>query len=259
MSNPRISVAIITKNEVADIGACLKSVSDWTTEIVVVDSGSTDGTQEICRRFGAMVIETPDWPGFGRQKNRAIEACTGDWILSLDADETVPPKLRDEILTAARSDGNVAFRIPRLSSFCGRDIHHSGWRPDYVTRLFRSGTAKFSDDLVHERLTVAGDVGTLKESLMHASFDSIEELIDKINAYSTAGARMLHQKERKASMSSAVLRASWAFFRTYVLRLGFLDGREGFIIAFSAAEGTFYKYVKQMLMLEQGDDHGRRA
>jgi len=153
-----ISVVIITKNEEANIERCLRSV-DWADEIIVLDSGSTDRTVEISQELGARVSVTADWPGFGPQKNRALEQATGDWVLSLDADEWVTPDLREEILNVISGpEGAVGFRVPRLSSFCGRFMRHSGWWPDYVTRLFRRGAAKFSDDVVHERVIAEGKV-----------------------------------------------------------------------------------------------------
>lgn len=242
-----LSVIIITKNEAANIRACLESVA-WADEIIVVDSGSTDGTAAICREFTPHVYVLDDWPGFGAQKNRALTYATKDWILSLDADERVPPELRAEIQSAIREGREDAYEIPRLSSFCGRDIHHSGWRPDYVTRLFRRGAGRFSDDLVHERVIVSGSTAKLRESILHESFRDAEELLSKINHYSTAGALMLHQKNRTASLKKAVAHALWAFLRSYILRAGFLDGREGFMLAVSTAEGTYYRYVKLLLL-----------
>jgi hypothetical protein len=244
----KLSVTIITKNEADNIRACLESVA-WADEIVVVDSGSSDETVNICKALGAQVHTTSDWPGFGVQKNRALSHATGEWVLSLDADERVTPELRSEIETVLNGlDGHAAFRMPRLSSFCGRYMHHSGWYPDYVTRLFQHGTALFSDDLVHERLIVNGSVGTLRQSLLHETFHDLEELLTKINQYSTAGAQMLSEKNRTATLKKAVGHALWAFFRTYVIRAGFLDGREGFMLAVSTAESAYYRYAKLMLM-----------
>jgi glycosyltransferase involved in cell wall biosynthesis len=244
----KLSVIIITKNEADNIRACLESVA-WADEIVVVDSGSSDDTVNICKTLGAQVHTTADWPGFGVQKNRALSHATGEWVLSLDADERVTPELRSEIETTLNvPHGHAAFRIARLSSFCGRYMRHSGWYPDYVTRLFHRGSAEFSDDLVHEQLVVRGAVGTLKENLLHYTFNDLEQLLAKINQYSTAGAQMLHEKNKTASLKKAVAHAVWAFFRTYLLRAGFLDGREGFMVAVSTAEGTYYRYTKLMLL-----------
>jgi glycosyltransferase involved in cell wall biosynthesis len=242
-----LSVVIITKNEEAGIRRCLESVT-WADEIVVLDSGSTDATVRICREYTQHVLET-DWPGFGPQKNRALERATGDWVLSLDADEWVTRDLRDEILNAiSKPDGAMAFRVPRLSSFCGRFMRHSGWWPDHVTRLFRRGAARFSDDVVHERVIAEGKTGTLRQPIMHETFVDLEDLLQKMNNYSSLAAREMHQSARKAGLAGAVLRGLWAFIRTYFLRGGFLDGREGFMLAVATAEGTYYRYAKLMLL-----------
>ncbi len=244
----KLSVIIITKNEADNIRACLDSVR-WADEIIVVDSGSSDDTVDICKASGAQVYMTADWPGFGMQKNRALSHATGEWVLSLDADERVTPELRSEIESALNDPhGQDAFRMPRLSSFCGRYMRHSGWYPDYVTRLFHRGAARFSDDLVHESLIVNGSVGKLRQPLLHETFHDLEELLTKINHYSTAGAQMLSEKGKSATLKKAVSHAVWAFFRTYILRAGFLDGREGFMVAVSTAESTYYRYVKLMLL-----------
>ncbi len=244
----KLSVIIITKNEAENIRACLESVK-WADEIIVVDSGSSDDTVNICKELGAQVHTTSDWPGFGIQKNRALSLATGTWVLSLDADERVTAELRSEIEAVLNDPhGYDAFRMPRLSSFCGRYMRHSGWHPDYVTRLFLRGAARFSDDLVHETLIVDGSVGKLRQSMLHETFHDLEELLAKMNQYSTAGARMLSEKSKKASLKKAVGHALWAFFRTYILRAGFLDGREGFMLAVSTAESSYYRYAKLMLL-----------
>lgn len=242
-----LSVIIITLNEAHAIRACLESVA-WADEIIVVDSGSTDDTLAICREFTPQVY-SHDWPGFGPQKNCALDYAGKEWVLSLDADERISPELRDEIQAAMAAPGTyLAFKMPRLSSFCGRFMRHSGWWPDYVTRLFKRGSARFSDDLVHERLIVDAATGTFKFPLLHDTYRDLEEVLDKVNSYSTAGARMLDQKQRKAGLSTAVLHGLWAFVRTYFLRRGFLDGREGFMLAVSNAEATYYRYIKLMLL-----------
>ena len=224
-----ISIIIITKNEANSIEDCLKSTL-WADEVIVVDSASDDETVLICKKYGAKVFQN-DWQGFGKQKNYALSQATGDWILSMDADERITPKLEREIKSLlAAPNKNVAWKIPRLSSLCGKYIQHCGWRPDYVTRLFKRNHAKFSDDIVHEKLIVDGQVGILKNHLLHESIENLDELLSKMNQYTSAGALMLYEQNKKTSLSKAVLKALWAFFRCYILRAGFLDGKEGFII-----------------------------
>ena len=246
----KLSVIIITRNEAANIRDCLESVA-WADEIIVVDSGSSDATAEICGEFGAQV-HNHDWPGFGKQKNRALGYATNEWVFSIDADERVTPGLRAAIESVLRNEGDacVGYRVSRLSSYCGRFMRHSGWHPDYIVRLFRREAAHFSDDLVHERLLIEGETGQLDGELLHYAFDNLEEVLHKVDHYSSAGAAMLHQRGRPASLPGAVLRGLWSFLRTYVLRGGFLDGREGFMLAVSNAEGTYYRYLKLMLLNE---------
>jgi glycosyltransferase involved in cell wall biosynthesis len=243
-----LSVIVIARDEARVIERCLASVA-WADEIIMLDAASTDGTPEIARRLKAKVTVTPDWPGFGPQKNRALELASGDWVLSLDADEWVTPELRAEIEQVLKAPGaSAAFRLPRLSSYCGRFMRHSGWWPDYVTRLFRRGAARFSADLVHERLLVDGTVGTLRASLMHEAIVDLDDALNKMNAYSTAGAMMQAERGKTGSLTRAVLHGAWTFVRTYVLRRGFLDGRAGFMLAVSNAEGAYYRYLKLALL-----------
>ncbi len=252
MTDSRVSltVIVITFNERAMIRRCLESVS-WADEIVVVDSGSTDGTAAICREYTAHVIET-DWPGFGPQKNRALGHATGEWVLSLDADEFLTEEAQAEIRDTVRSRPSVdAFRIPRLSSYCGRYMRHGGWYPDYVVRLFRQGRARFSDDLVHERLLVSGTIGTLQTPLRHETYRDLEEVLHKIDAYSSAGAAMAVAAGKWGGLAPALRHGAWAFIRTYLLRLGLLDGAEGLMLAISNAETAYYKYLK-MAQLNKG-------
>lgn len=241
-----LSVIIITKNAAAHISTCLASVA-WADEIIVVDAGSNDATLSLCRAFDAKVFTSADWPGFGPQKNRALSHATGEWILSIDADEQVTPALRDAIQTVLRDPHYSAYRLPRRSQYCGYWMRHGGWWPDYVIRLFRHGAAHFSDDLVHERLCVTqGAIGTLSTPLLHYPFTNFEEVLDKINRYSSAGAQMRHRQGQQGGLRRALAHGFWAFLRTYVLRAGFLDGRAGFMLAVSNAEGVYYRYLKLM-------------
>lgn len=245
-----VSVIVIAKDEEAAIGDALRSAA-WADEIVVVDGGSSDRTVEIAQGLGARVVVREDWAGFGVQKNRALDAATHEWVLSLDADERVPDELRAEIAAAVAKPAHDAYEMPRLSRYCGRFMRHGGWWPDHVTRLFRRGKARFSDDLVHERLVIDGSTGRLANHLVHYAFDDFEEVLRKVDQYSTANARMLHQRGRRGSLTSAIAHGAWAFFRTYVLRAGFLDGRHGFMLAVSNAEGTYYRYLKLMLLQDK--------
>lgn len=240
----KITVILITYNAAAHLEKCLDSVT-WADEIIVLDSGSSDATLEICRKYTKKVYLSEDWQGFGVQKNRVLAYAQGEWVLSLDADEVISEDLQFEIQQAIQDTEFTAFKISRLSRLMGRWIRHSGWQPDYVTRLFRRECARFSDDLVHEKLEVQrGKVGTLHSQMLHYTYDSLEQLIEKTNRYSTDSAKMLYAKGQPSSLNKAIFHGVWAFLRTYLLRRGFLDGREGFLIAVAQAEVTFYRYVK---------------
>jgi glycosyltransferase involved in cell wall biosynthesis len=242
---PTLSVILITRNEESNLDDCLASLEGVAQQIVVVDSNSTDRTLEIANNYGALMAYPTDWPGFGPQKNRALDLATGDWVLSLDADERLTPALKSEILTAMNHSALVdCFAIPRLSWYCGRFIRHSGWSPDYVERLFKRGTARFSDDLVHERLIPNGTVAKLKNPMLHYSFMNYAQVLDKLNRYSSASAEQAFLRGKKSNPAKAVLHGMWAFIRTYILRAGFLDGPQGFALAVSNAHGTYYRYMK---------------
>ena len=245
----RLSVIVITRNERSNISDCLQSLT-FADEVVVLDNASTDGTADIARSLGARVTVTKDWPGFGPQKNRALDLAGGEWVLSIDADERVTPELREEILATISGVPTLnVFSFPRLSRYCGQYMLHSGWNPDLVVRLFRRGSVRFSDDLVHERLVTCEPVERLKAPLLHHSFPDFESVLDKVNRYSSAGAEGMSKKGKTASLSSAIGHGVWAFFRTYIFRLGFLDGQLGLALAISNAEGTYYRYAKRWLMI----------
>jgi glycosyltransferase involved in cell wall biosynthesis len=245
---PSLSAIVITKNEEAVIERCLESVQ-WVDEIIVVDSGSSDGTVRIAQERHARLVVTPDWPGPGPQRNRAIDHATKDWILALDADEWVSPQLHEEILTVIGDPGRYAgYRIPRLSSYCGRPMRHGGWWPDHVSRLFKRGRARFGGGIVHDHLVPDGPLGRLRNPLLHEAITDLDDMLLKLNSYSTWGAQTLHENGRHAGLATALGHGAWTFLRTYLFRAGFLDGREGFMLAVSNAEGAYYKYLKLMLM-----------
>jgi len=240
----QLSVIIITRNEEANIADCLKSV-DFADEVIVLDNASSDNTAQIARSLGASVHSTTDWPGFGPQKNRALALATGEWVLSIDADERVTPDLREEILgELTRADAANCFAIPRSSWFCGRFIQHSGWTPDYVDRLFKAGSAKFSDDLVHEKLLHVESVVPLKNPLLHYSHRNFSDVLLKIDRYSTASAEQAYANGKQASVVGAVGHGFWAFIRTYFFKAGFLDGEHGVALAIANAEGSYYRHLK---------------
>lgn len=243
MKETTLGVAIITRNAAARLAECLAAVS-FADDIVLIDGGSTDGTVEIARTHNARVLQQTDWPGFGPQKNRALDALTTDWILSIDADEIVTPELAAAIRAAVSAPAADVYAVDRLSSFCGHWIHHSGWYPDWIPRLFKRGAARFSDDLVHERLVFDTPAQRLTGKLMHYSYEDFETVVRKLDAYSTAGALQRHAAGKRGSFGKALGRGAWAFLRTYLLRRGFLDGRAGFMIAVFNAETVYYRFLK---------------
>jgi glycosyltransferase involved in cell wall biosynthesis len=249
----RLSVAIITLNEERNLADCLASVA-FADEIVVVDGGSQDRTCEIARAAGARVVTQNDWLGFGAQKNRAIDACSGDWVLSVDADERVPAALRDEMQAALSDPKFDVYEMPRSSYYCGRFMRHSGWWPDHVRRLFRRGSARFSSAPVHESLQTDARIGRLNHPLEHWSFRTMEQVLHKVNHYSSLSAPVVLQRGHRPTVATAVLHGIAAFLRTYVLRRGFLDGAHGFMLAVSNAEGSYYRYIKAMLLHQQSRD-----
>lgn len=244
-----LSIVLITYNEAERLAACLASVA-FADEVIVVDNGSTDGTVELARSLGARVLQTPDWPGFGPQKNRAVDLAQGHWVFSIDADEQVTPQLRESILAVVQAPaqtGYAAYSLNRSSSYCGQYMRHSGWYPDRILRLFCRGSARFSDDVVHESLQTTGAVGHLQGDLLHQSFADFDVVLDKVNRYSSASAKALAGHGKRGSVLKAVLHGFWAFVRTYVFRRGFLDGQLGLALAISNAEGTYYRYMKLWL------------
>lgn len=243
-----LSVAVITKNEAHNIADCLSSVV-FADQVVVLDSGSTDGTTEIARSLGAEVSISSDWQGFGVQKNRALDAATSDWVLSLDADERVTPELAREIQAhlAQISGQPPAFALPRLTQFCGVWIRHCGWTPDYVLRLFQRGEARFTEDLVHEKLQmIRADtpVVRLKNPLLHYSYPTPEHYWRKLQRYSQDWARQRYARGERATIARAALSGLTAFVRSYVFQLGFLDGAMGFAVCTMQAQSAFGKYFE---------------
>ena len=243
---PRLSAIVITKDEARNISDCLVALA-FCDERIVVDSGSTDDTVKLAEAKGAHVV-LHVWQGFGPQKNFALSLAKGDWVLSIDADERVSPALATEIAETMKTGLAEGYELPRSSTFCGRPMRHSGWFPDYVLRLFRRGQARFSDDAVHERVICDGTIGRLLQPLLHYPVARLEDALSRTDRYSTAGAEMLAKSGHRVSFMSGIAHGLWTFIRAYVLRAGFLDGREGFLLAVANAEGTYYRYMKAWLM-----------
>jgi glycosyltransferase involved in cell wall biosynthesis len=243
-----LSVALITRNEAANLPRTLLSVR-WAQEIVIVDSGSVDATLEIARSAGARVFEEP-WKGFAAQKNSAISHTTCDWILSLDADEEVSPALAREIQALLVGEpAFAAYRIPRLNHFLGRPLRHGGYWPDPKLRLFRRGAASFLDRPVHETMQADGPVGTLKGHLIHHCYPTLEDYIVHMNRYSTISAQALIGSGRAGRfwpwlVWTALLNPAATFLYNYIVRLGFLDGREGLLQHLNHSVYIHWKFVK---------------
>ena len=243
-----LSVAIITRNEETNLPRTLESVR-WADEVVIVDSGSTDGTVEIAWRFGAKIIQE-SWHGFGKQKNLAIEQCSGKWILSLDADEEVSEALAEEIEALLAGTPDVdAYLLPRRNLFLDRWIRHGGYYPDPKLRLFRKGTAQFEERAVHETLQHVGAARVLHGGLIHHAYPTLESYIEHMNTYSTLGAGQAAangkgSRSLPAFLWNVLLNPLATFFYNYILRLGFLDGREGLLLHLYHSAYTSWKYAK---------------
>jgi len=258
MSAITLSVIVITKNEARNIEDCLKSVA-FADEWVVLDGGSSDNTCEIAQAFGARVVRSENWPGFGKQKNRVLAEARGDWVLSIDADERVSAELAASIGSAvqnapAGASAVAAYELSRLSRFCGQWMLHGNWYPDHVLRLFRRESARFSDDLVHERLLPQGEVGRLNGHLLHETMPNLDDALGKMNRYTTGRAIDLVRRGKRGGLASAVSHAMWTFVRGYIFRRGFLDGHLGFVLAWYNAESTYYRYLKMWLLTREPNE-----
>lgn len=252
----KLSVIIVTKNEARNIRDCLNSVR-FADEVIVFDSASTDQTPAICREYTPLVTVTPDWPGDGPQKNRALAIATGDWILCLDADERVTPELAQEIHSVITHTPYAAFSLRFRSHYCEHPIRFGDWMNESHVRLFRKDSARFTEDVVHCHLQVHGKTGALRGLINHYPFRELDSLLYKMNQYSTQCAEVLFRKGKKATFATALSRAAWCFFRGYVIKAGFLDGREGFLLAMSNAQGTYYRYLKLMYLWETHGTHAQ--
>jgi glycosyltransferase involved in cell wall biosynthesis len=236
----KLSAVIITLNEEKNIERCLKSLT-WADEILVVDSGSTDRTLEICKRYGAKVVQT-EWRGFGRTKQFAVEQAGHEWILSIDADEEVTTALRERIRNILQHpDPAIAYRIKRQAFYLGKAVKYSGWQNDFPLRLFNRKNGNFNDKPVHESVQFKGQVQRLYEPLNHYTYPTISSHIRKMDRYTNLSAA---GSERKSTIGGSLVRALFRFFKMYIIKGGFLDGRIGFVLCFNSAFGIYLKYIK---------------
>ncbi len=239
----KISATIITCNEERKIARAIESLR-CCDEILVVDSGSTDRTVEIAQKLDARVIESP-WPGYSKQKNLAAAQAANDWILSLDADETLSEALEGEIWQLRKNGPEYdAYTMPRMAQYLGRWILHSGWYPDRKVRLYHRDKATWVGEFVHESVKVSGTVGHLKSNILHYTCESLSEHLRTLDRYTTLAAQELVSSGQPAAWHKLIVEPGWAFLRTYLFQLGFLDGLEGLMIAHMAALYTFLKYAK---------------
>lgn len=243
----KLSVTIITLNEEANIRYALESIK-WADEIVVVDSGSSDKTVDICKEYTEKVFYN-QWSGHIAQKNFAIDKATHNWILSIDADERVTPELAEEIKHALVNPEAAAYVVPRHGFYMGRWIDHSGWYPDYKIRLFRRSRGRWGGINPHDAVIVNGEVKYLKGDILHYSYRDIAHHVNTINSFTTIGAREYHKLGRRAGLWDIAVRPFGTFLKKYILKQGFRDGTPGFIIAVSSAYYVFLKYAK-LLELE---------
>jgi glycosyltransferase involved in cell wall biosynthesis len=246
-----LSAVLITRNAATVLEACLESLA-FADEIVVVDSSSGDGTLEIAQRLGARVVQK-EWLGFGRQKQFAVEQAKHDWVLCLDADERVSPQLAASIQAALAAPVSPVYRMPRRNRFLGRWLAHGEGYPDWSPRLFNRMNARWSDDLVHEKVLFAVTPGTLQGDLMHDSSDDLASYLDRQNRYTTLAARQAFELGRSAGVFHLLLSPVVRFFKFYVFRFGFLDGVPGLLHISIGCMNSYMKYAKLMEMHKAED------
>ena len=240
---PRLSVIIITLNEASNIDACLESVK-WADDVLVVDSGSTDGTADLARAKGARVV-VRDWPGYAEQKNFAAGAAAHDWILSVDADERVTPDLRQQIQQRlAAEPAEAGFRMPRVTWHLGRWIRTTDWYPDYQLRLYDRRRAAWASRPVHESVSATGPVGRLTSDLQHFAYRDLQHHFATMDRYTTLAAQDMRAQGRRAGVFDLTMHPWAAFMRNYVLRRGFMDGTAGFVVSTMNAYYVFLKFAK---------------
>lgn len=237
-----LSVAIITRNAASQLDGCLASVT-FAEEVVVVDSGSTDGTIELASSRGARVI-SKEWLGFGPQKQFAVEAASHDWVLCLDADESLSEDLRESIIAELQAPRGFVYAMPRCNRFLGRWLRHGEGYPDWSVRLFHRKHARWGNETVHEKVATEMPILRLRGDLLHDSAETLEKYLDKQNRYTSLQAELLRAAGRRTSLVQLLVSPTLRFFKFYLLRLGFLDGVPGLVHIAIGCMNTFNKYAK---------------
>ncbi len=246
MNKPTLAVALIVKNEAAHLKACLETVHDWVDEIIVLDSGSSDETEQVAREYTDNFFVNADWPGFGPQRRIAQTHVTSDYVLWLDADERITPELKTSIQQAVASNSpNTVYQFARLSWVFGRYIKHCGWYPDRVLRLYPTKLTQYTDALVHERVEVTKEmkVANLKGDAIHYTYNDVHHYLVKSAGYAKAWADQRQKRGKKSSISQGIVHALACFIKMYILKVGFLDGKKGFLLSLLSAHSTFVKYA----------------
>ncbi|MGR5297159.1 glycosyltransferase family 2 protein [Vibrio mediterranei] len=237
---------MIVKNESKHLRACLESVQGWVDEIVIMDSGSTDDTAEIAAEFGAKFHVNPEWPGFGPQRRLTQSHVESDFVFWLDADERVTPELKQSIVEAVEKNlPSTIYQFARLSWVFGRFIKHCGWYPDKVLRLYPTKLTQYDDSLVHEKVETNShmQVETLKGDLIHYTYDDIHHYLVKSAGYAKAWAEQREKRGKRSSISQGIIHAIACFVKMYIIKAGFLDGKQGFLLSILSAHSTFVKYA----------------
>jgi glycosyltransferase involved in cell wall biosynthesis len=254
MMKPPISACIITYNEEKNIDACLESIS-WVNEIIVVDSMSTDGTVERCRRYTDRVYQK-EWQGHVKQKNYALQFARNEWVLCLDADERVSPELRQEIETCLSRECNATdgFFFPRHSYYLGRWINHGGWYPDYKLRLFKKAKGRWGGRDPHDRVVLDGVSEYMKSDLLHYVYRNLSHQLQTVDSFSSITASIMAAEGARFSLFRLAIHPLFKFFGTYVIKRGFMDGLPGFIISVASSFYVFLRYAKLWELRHRGED-----
>lgn len=254
----KLSAAIMTFNEERNLERTLKALADICDEIVIVDSGSTDKTKEIAEKYEARFIYQP-WLGYGKQRNAAIDNCSGKWILAVDADEELSPELKQKITEIINgNEDKKVYEINRLSVCFGKKIKHGGWGTSYAVRLFLKTAGRFNDNTVHESFVTQEEIFKIKENIYHHSYLTLEDYFSKFNRYTTEGALEYYKKGKKASIGQVVFNPMYKFIRMYIIRLGFLDGIEGFLLASTSSMYSMAKYFKLREIYKNGSYRSKK-